>query len=285
VEKGICGTCKSAVCIRCHELESKNVTESGHHQCRPEDIMSVAAIHRESKQCPRCTTNIMRSAGCNHMFCTNCRTHFDWVSGKVLSNSSNGHYINLQRFTNEAVTRSVTNSDTGIVEAGNSGHTFSLYRNRVDEDIMKEQGIPNYMMRVLYNDSSVIRNIKRLRFNEEKMNADMEKQFEELQIKYLLNDITEEHWQRQVYRIHQENKKGILYANVFNIYLRAIDNYQTRLSGKNWEKTLPGVEKEIVSMIQLCNESLESIHEEYAGSVCPHIRNVYEDAELPGLVL
>jgi hypothetical protein len=32
------------------------------------------------------------------MFCTNCRTHFEWLTGQILSTSSNHHYDNTQRF-------------------------------------------------------------------------------------------------------------------------------------------------------------------------------------------
>ena len=91
VEKGQCGLCKTSICIKCREKQEDN------HSCNIETVMSLTALMNDTKPCPRCCAGIHRTEGCNHMYCTQCRTHFDWVSGKILTTSTNGHYLNLQQ--------------------------------------------------------------------------------------------------------------------------------------------------------------------------------------------
>ena len=61
-------------------------------------------IYKSSKPCPRCSTMINRSQGCDHMFCTNCRTHFNYVTGEVYTNSSNHHYNDLASYSRNVIT-------------------------------------------------------------------------------------------------------------------------------------------------------------------------------------
>src|SRR5437868_4473086 len=73
-----CGVCSIIVCGKCKEVNKNPKT----HICDPHILESLATISKESKQCPKCNVTIIRSHGCNHMFCTNCCTHFDYVTGK-----------------------------------------------------------------------------------------------------------------------------------------------------------------------------------------------------------
>jgi len=49
-----------------------------------EELMTLRAIKQDSQPCPRCSVRISRSAGCNHMRCTNCDTHFCYRCGKQI---------------------------------------------------------------------------------------------------------------------------------------------------------------------------------------------------------
>lgn len=72
-----CGTCCKKICDKCHlEMEDN-------HKCKKEDIKTASMILKETKPCPKCMTLIFKASGCNQMFCTQCQTTFDWVSGKI----------------------------------------------------------------------------------------------------------------------------------------------------------------------------------------------------------
>lgn len=65
-------------CISCHE----KVIDSD-HECDPNIILNIRTIRQKSKPCPKCATPIQRSYGCNQMFCTECKTIFDWATLKI----------------------------------------------------------------------------------------------------------------------------------------------------------------------------------------------------------
>jgi hypothetical protein len=90
--KGNCGTCKSEVCIQCREIHEG--------KCNPETLESLKAIQQDSKACPKCKVLIYKTLGCDHMFCTHCRTHWHWETNKILKESSNGHYNSSPVFGN-----------------------------------------------------------------------------------------------------------------------------------------------------------------------------------------
>ena len=90
--KGECGTCKAEVCIQCREIHEG--------KCNPETLESLKAIQQDSKPCPKCAVLIFKTLGCDHMFCTHCRTHWHWETGKILKESSNGHYNSSPVFGN-----------------------------------------------------------------------------------------------------------------------------------------------------------------------------------------
>jgi hypothetical protein len=80
--RGTCGLCGLIMCTQCHEVKNKNSGEE--HQCRQENIDSVAQIRKETRTCPQCHVNIFRIDGCRQMWCTQCHTAFDWRTGAVI---------------------------------------------------------------------------------------------------------------------------------------------------------------------------------------------------------
>lgn len=91
---GECGTCKVLTCIKCKEIVLGNDYKK--HACNEQVLASLKIISTESKPCPSCKVNIQKSHGCAHMYCTFCRTHFEWESLKILdkNQSTNFHYLN-----------------------------------------------------------------------------------------------------------------------------------------------------------------------------------------------
>ena len=95
-----------------------------------------------------------------------------------------------------------------------------------------------------------------------------------LQVKYLLDDINEEHWSRQVYQIVRKKTLRLLYAEVFNIYLETVDNLQTACVASNPE--LAEIINNYKKLVELCNESFVSIADEYGGAI-HHFRDYSAD--------
>lgn len=265
VENGICAICEQLVCKKCHEINDDG------HLCKIENLMAFAMINRDTKPCPKCTTNIFKIEGCDHMFCTNCRTHFSWNTSKITGNSSNAHYLHLRQFSDNIATLDVAVNDNSN-NCNNDEFQFSLYRDKVKLENVALLKFPDDIMRCLYEDSNVIRLTKRQRFNEQTILEEYSESLQELQIKYLLDEIDKTHWARQIYRITHKKTLSVLYATILNIYLSTIDQIQLQLT-KNTQAVVDNVRMQLVQLIELCNESFDSIREEHGGSKL-HIRNI-----------
>lgn len=83
----VCGICDTKICKDClNELLED-------HECLEDDIATAKLIMKDSKPCPECGIPIHKINGCNHMFCTQCNTPFDWRTLEIHKNgNSNPHY-------------------------------------------------------------------------------------------------------------------------------------------------------------------------------------------------
>jgi hypothetical protein len=234
--------------------------------------MTISALALDTKPCPKCCAGIHRTEGCNHMFCTNCRTHFDWVSGKVLKTSSNGHYIHLQQFAQNVATRDLEGTADQECDSSSAGN-FSIHRHKVALEKIDRQIVPDELVHCLWIDSSAIRLAKKKLYNEETIELQNMETLQELQVKYLLNDIDEKNWSRNVYMNYRKMTLNKLYAQIFNIYLEVTDNLQVLLRDMPTQTT--NAIEEYRKLIELCNDSFKSIQEEYGGQL--HKFRSYDD--------
>lgn len=88
----LCPSCKKIKqyvkesCINYTEFKYRLVC----NDCSPE-------IHKE---CPNCQIPIEKDAGCSHMICVNCNTHFCWICLEIHSSSDIYNHIYLQHGNN-----------------------------------------------------------------------------------------------------------------------------------------------------------------------------------------
>lgn len=74
-----CGICEKVTCCKCHDfIESEYA-----HVCDNQTIESIQFINKDSKTCPGCSIIIHKIDGCNQIYCTNCKTAFDWETGRI----------------------------------------------------------------------------------------------------------------------------------------------------------------------------------------------------------
>ena len=107
-----CELCEIKVCAKCHQEKIDD------HECNLIDVQSVESIKRETKKCPQCSANIFRIEGCNQMFCTNCKTTFDWKTGNKLNPLfvHNPHLIEWRRKLNESMPQNNENRATAPIQ-------------------------------------------------------------------------------------------------------------------------------------------------------------------------
>ncbi len=75
-----CASCLAAVCTCCHVshhgmtcAEHKDMASGGY------EALALTKKRLGIKDCPKCSTAIEKTEGCNHMTCGGCQTHICWV--------------------------------------------------------------------------------------------------------------------------------------------------------------------------------------------------------------
>lgn len=86
-----CASCSTAFCEHCHDTVTRG---GGPHTCDANAVKAATFIVRDTKPCPTCASPIHKLGGCSQMWCTVCRTAFDWNTGQVdMGIVHNPHYV------------------------------------------------------------------------------------------------------------------------------------------------------------------------------------------------
>ncbi len=264
-----CETCGQKVCKMCHEIKSDA------HVCKAEVLQTIALLKRDSKNCPKCAATIFRIAGCSHMHCTWCNTHFDWGTGEILKISTNGHYrdaIDLERAGTVA---------QRVAGAGAGGGAADDEENCVDMDEVRTalRRLPDSLVkRTLYSDYSVVQYAMEKYYGTNVIGTKRDNTLMNLRVMYLMNEITEAQWRSRVFSAVKSYDLARAVAFQFGLYVEYLQHFQRLYVRESvWD---PDVLCEIISGI---NASLAMLAEEY-GSERIAIRLPTDSEDVPGLL-
>ena len=181
----VCGICTKKTCSNCLEIE-----EDG-HVCKPESVESAKAIKKETRSCPKCAARIFKIDGCDQMWCTvdGCNTAFSWNTGHIVSGRvHNPHYYEWLRRTGGGEAP----REPGDIPCGG----LPNQRNFINRIMDMTGELSDVEMNKLFE---INRNMaefeERLRDYPARMEALVNK---DINVKYLMNEITENEWQRQL---------------------------------------------------------------------------------------
>jgi hypothetical protein len=180
--KSRCEICDCTVCKICMDIKKDD-----EHVCDPNTVETISLLKSDSKNCPGCMTQIFRISGCPQMFCTVCHIAFDWNSGKIVERAGtihNPHYFEYLRRQN------IIEAPADIVCGGRPTYTQFFHKStelRFDNNFMN-------LFQLLPHLENVY--LPRLATNEPD-NKD-------LRIKYILSQINEDDFRRE---LHKREKK------------------------------------------------------------------------------
>lgn len=80
-----CSLCQVEVCNKCYSVNDSE------HVCSEEDIKTYEDIVNSVKSCPSCREAIFKTEGCDTMFCTLCKTGFDWLTLEIIRDRNQIH--------------------------------------------------------------------------------------------------------------------------------------------------------------------------------------------------
>ena len=97
----MCSICDMETCKHCRTIKQDG------HVCKPEDIDTAELIKKDSKPCPKCKISIIKSSGCDQMWCVSCHTTFDWKTMLIKTSGilHNPEYFRYMRENGIAIPR------------------------------------------------------------------------------------------------------------------------------------------------------------------------------------
>lgn len=274
-----CGTCHTKVCSKCHEITdtgtdtdtSTNETPT-EHVCHPDNVASAKAILKDTRPCPKCAVPIYKIDGCSQMWCSACKTAFDWNTGEIeRGRIHNPHYYEWLREQNHGNAP----REQGDVECGGIpdvmdvirwiqtkhalvGNNFrctewNAHRNHHKDFTWLENRILHIHRKMIHIHEMDMRRYDTRNEN----NAD-------IRIKYLLKEYTDDEFRKQLFlREKVVHKKHAIYQ-ILELFVMAVSDILRNYIAVPPKPNSP--EKMYAELIQIsrhCNDNIKQICERY----------------------
>ena len=134
-----CELCSCYACPKCLILTGKERHDHT-HVCDEELVKTTEFIRNSSKPCPSCGERIIKSSGCDQMWCTNCKSAFSWRTGKIDKGMiHNPHFFQFQQNGGGAVPR-----NPGDVVCGGLPDNWWRIRGLLRQSLLFKSGEKEY---------------------------------------------------------------------------------------------------------------------------------------------
>lgn len=240
-----CGSCKQTVCMMCRSFQKEG------HECDSETLKSMAMLAADSKPCPKCCAPIFRIAGCNHMFCTNCRTHFDWLTKTILRQSTNHHYTNTTSFSTNLATLEARD-----VQAPRGD--LACYYNVMSNAASLSEALPTHRLsRYLWEEINMVRAYLRSELD----TARLIEQHQHSQIRVrmqFLRGVPESQCKRKIFLLEKSFERQMEESTLLTEFLLQVLKLQRRVAQGAGEMTVMTEFENIISFFNSCFKDIES---------------------------
>ena len=217
---------------------------------------------------------ISKIDGCDQMWCIKCHIQFSWKTGQQMTGyNHNPEYFRWMRETGQVIQRNPNEIQQTICgQRFNDRTIYSIITN-----IFPRSGnIINFYHRLymFYRHTQwKIQDIER--------DTTIERELENLRIKYLLNDITKSEWKKSVQQIDKKNKKNISYTNVWKLVDKVLQSYIEEIvtirEDTNCKNRYIQLMKEADEFRLYINESFIKISNTFGSTTCPGIGPVWRE--------
>lgn len=266
-----CTTCDIRVCAQCHKLREGN---GDNHICDPIEVESVAAIKKDTRQCPKCFTPIHRISGCNQMWCTVCHTTFNYNTGKIeVGITHNPHYYEYLRANNreEDAVHHIQCGEMptyrqleGLLIRKNAPRSeissnilqFLQFSIEINDMLLRHNRY--YMHYGTHNASISFNNLDETDYNNKLL---------EYRVEYLKNSITQEQWLSRINsctNLHRRDREyHQLYTTMYNIsrdlYIKFTQDYGLESEKSKCASILADMNTQIVNLIEFINTTVDKM--------------------------
>ncbi len=250
-----CSLCEVNVCSKCHIItkhkdEPEEVVEL--HECKPDDLATAQLLEKDTRYCPNesCRAPIFKISGCSQMFCTKCHTAFDWETGTIVNNNAtihNPHYYEyLRQQNNGQIPRNI-----GDVPCGGMVQVYALMQR------LRERKISVPLQNKVMTSHRGIQHIIHYEIPRHPINLVGGDAFTQLRVKYLMKEISEDDWKKELQQIEKKNDKNIAYRHVFDMIVAvSIDMFNRMMQCIN-DTEIEQVLNEMNALRKYFNEAME----------------------------
>lgn len=245
-----CQMCESRICSKCNEKKDEE------HECNPESVQTFSLIKKDTKPCPNCGEMIYKISGCPQMWCTSCHIAFDWNTLRIERGViHNPHYFEFRR--NAAPTGVQLRNPQDIPCGGlptRNELTYIFPNNfKIQQVLRGILHIQQYEMRYIYNEIEPPNN-------------------QTLRIRYLLDEITEEYFKKELQRKEKAYIKKNEIRNILQMFVDTSSDImrQICLEPQNYEIFYTTLEQ----LREYFNNSCSILGKRYS-CVCPYLDNKF----------
>lgn len=204
-----CIVCNFTFCKDCH------VELKGNHKCNSSDIETVNEIKNNSINCPSCSTLVYKIEGCDEMYCTICKTPFNWKTGHIITrhNVHNPHVeMGSIREIGDEPCQGIP--DNNMLFAHEKYDTFTL--------------------RCLRNFISFVRRTSR----ETMETYNIDYITTDLRVKYIRKLLNEDEYKHEMFIRFKKQQKNMIIREILDILVACtIDQCNNILEGQTYELT------------------------------------------------
>lgn len=263
-----CGLCNKKICMLC-------MTEKeDEHECDKNVVKNVATINKSSKPCPQCNERIIKSEGCNQMWCTQCHVFFDWATGGIITHGArhNPEYFRWMRENN------ITERQPGDIECGGVPNitidkivthtTYPTYRSGLERLMLKGKAddYSDVKLEILRLDALELpRKLNHffiLSVNRRWPNINIEDVNRINRVKYIMGELTKEQFtslimkaeKDRMYNIRMRHIAEILVYEVRAYYAEFIETNKTDI--QSYINTVIPKLKSLATYINQCYDNL-----------------------------
>ena len=260
-----CGTCKGVVCKKCRVQINQ---ENSEHICNEDDIKSSALVSSLTKTCPKCMTQILKSGGCDQMFCVVCQTAFSWTTGKTETGViHNPHYYEyLSTLTTPMV-------DIEVLACGDipDAITFINRITRVTNSEIFIRKLRNLHLIAIHIRHAIV---PEWQINKVKDNID-------IRVQYLLEEIDETTWASKLLFREKKRMKIKAFHDLIQMVLVILEDFVRRVFSfdisniEKWHSVSSSTIIEAVYLKKYYCTSLSQICKVHGGAVPLELLNAF----------
>jgi hypothetical protein len=224
-----CGICDNYTCKDC--LVVRGPDREAEHTCTEADLATARLIAKDTKPCPKCGEGIYRSEGCSHMFCTACKTAFNWNTMKIQENGyiDNPHYFAYAQANGIGVANPAADAPCGGLPSYRSVDALISWTCASHGGIHGRHESPEYHQAyIIRNCIGHMHGYIANRYNSHNEEGDTNM----LRVKYLMNELMKDEVQRQLLNLERKRERHRAIREVIDTFTTVgsdlFRNYEAR---------------------------------------------------------